>query len=379
MSLKKLFLFFIGWRLILFIFLFFAISTVTPQLNFLGGGLSDYLHKPYLWSWLNFDGEHFLSIAYQGYQPLTYFYFPAYPLLVRGISVFSKSVSGLAIVGLLVSHAAFLIGMIGLVRLIKLDYKEKIDLNTVLLLLLFPTSFYFASFYSESLFFALVVWSFYLARSKKWILAGILGGISTATRFVGIALLPALLLEAFIQIRGHKEKHLIKSILYSLLVLSGIFIYALFLRNKTGDYFEFYNSVGIFGQQRSAQIVLFPQVFYRYLFKIIPSIPYGFFPTVYTTYLELLTALLFLILSVISYFKQRLSYAVFLSLGFLIPTLSGSFSSLPRYVLVLFPGFILMAVFIGRFSKFVRFIIYSVLIVTLWIATSLFVRGFWIS
>jgi len=122
MSLKKLFLVYIGWRLMLFIFLFFAISTVTLQMNFLGGGLSSYLHKPYLWSWLNFDGEHFISIARQGYQPLTYFYFPAYPLLVRFLTrIVGESFNGYAKTGLFVSNISFLIGIIGLIRLIRLE------------------------------------------------------------------------------------------------------------------------------------------------------------------------------------------------------------------------------------------------------------------
>ncbi|MGB6882196.1 MAG: hypothetical protein WBD86_02760, partial [Microgenomates group bacterium] len=78
-SKKFIFRSFVFWRVLLFLFLFLAIGIVPLQQNFLGGGLSSYLRSPYLWAWGNFDGEHYLSIAFKGYQPLTYFFFPVYP------------------------------------------------------------------------------------------------------------------------------------------------------------------------------------------------------------------------------------------------------------------------------------------------------------
>ena len=211
MGIKKLLTFFLVWRILLFIFLFFALYYLPLQKNFLGGGLENYLEKPYLWAWANFDGEHFLAIAKEGYRPLTYFFFPVYPILTRlfagliGGSFYSYLVSGLFL-----SHSAFFIGLMGLVRLIRLDYKGNIVFLTIILVLLFPTSFYFASVYSESLFLALSVWTFYFARKKRWVLVGLLGAIASATRIVGVALFPALVVEALIQAKEKKTNlHLI--------------------------------------------------------------------------------------------------------------------------------------------------------------------------
>ncbi len=70
---------------------------------------------------------------------------------------------------------------------------------------------------------------------------------------------------------------------------------------------------------------------------------------------------------------------MFLVGGYLIPTLSGSFSSLPRYVLVLFPGYLLMADLIYKLPRLVRVIVFIILFFCLGIATSLYVRGYWLS
>ena len=274
---------------------------------------------------------------------------------------------------------AFFIGLLGIIRLIRLDFKKEIARITVILLLVFPTSFYFASFYTESLFFALAVWSFYFARKGNWVYSGLLGALATATRLVGIALIPGLIVEAWIQWKKNKNSLNTGTILGLILIPIGIFIYMYYLKVKTGDPLEFFHSVGIFGQQRSASLVLLPQVFYRYIFKILPNVNYYFFPVIFSTFIEFFSGVLFLALSVLSFYKLRFSYAVYLAAGYLIPTLSGSFSSFPRYVLVLFPAFILGALYLERYPKLVKIVAFSILLTLLGIATALFTRGYWVS
>lgn len=368
---------FVGWRLILFLFLFLAIRLIPLQQDFLGGRMANYLENPWLWAWVNFDGEHYLAIAQEGYRPLTYFFFPVYPMLVKALSVIGgfRRPDFLAFAGLLISNISFFIALVGFYKLVKLDKPTRIAKLAVLLLLLFPTSFFFASFYTESLFLALVVWSFYFARRGNFLLAGALGGISTATRILGLALIPALALEAW---KGGK-KNLLQKILGVLLVPVGLFIYMYFLKMKTGDPFEFLNTISVFGEQRSSELILLPQVFYRYLFKILPNLNYSSFPTVFTTVLEIATAAIFFVLAIISFVKTRLSYAVYFLIAYLIPTFSGSFSSFPRYALILFPAFILGAVLIASRPKVLRGIIYVILFITLAVSCMLFARGYWIS
>ncbi|MCX6706188.1 MAG: hypothetical protein NTV24_03760 [Candidatus Woesebacteria bacterium] len=141
----------------------------------------------------------------------------------------------------------------------------------------------------------------------------------------------------------------------------------------------FLHSLPAFGEQRSSIPILLPQVIYRYVFKILPNLNYSYFAGTFTTIMEFVVGIIFLVISVISFFKLRLSYSLFLILGYLIPTLSGSFSSLPRYVLVLFPAFILFSVWLDKTSRLVRIVSYTILLVGLIISLSLFTRGFWLA
>ncbi|OGM75733.1 hypothetical protein A2382_00580 [Candidatus Woesebacteria bacterium RIFOXYB1_FULL_38_16] len=364
------------WRVCLSVFLFVALRLLPLQQNFLGGGMSNYLSNPSIWAWVNFDGEHYLAIAREGYKPLTYFFFPLYPVIIGFLArLLDLNFLGYAILGLLVSHMTFLLAVVGFWKLIRLSNSRNKSFLAVLLLLFFPTSFYFAAYYTEALFLAIVVWSFYFARVQKWWLASLLATLGTATRLVGIVLLPSLIILYFLDM-----KNILRTWKWFILLLipAGLLIYMFFLYRSTGDPFEFLNSVGIFGEQRSSSFILLPQVFYRYFFKVLPNLN-NYWPVVFTTLLELFVAILYFVLCFYGWRKLKKGELMFLVGGYLIPTLSGSFSSLPRYVLVLFPGYLLMADLIYKLPRLVRVIVFIILFFCLGIATSLYVRGYWLS
>src|SRR4030042_402740 len=368
---------FLAWRITTIIFAVISPYFFSLQNNFLGGGIQNYLKDPWFWGFINFDGEHYMSIARSGYLPLTYFYFPLYPFIVRVFSLpFHLSFHATAVVGVVMSNIFLIISLLGLWKLLSLDYSKNIVQIALILLLLFPTSFYLGSFYTESLFLAIIVWSFYFARKKKWILMGILAGLSSATRIVGLALIPAFFFEIY---QNYNKRFTRASILGLILAPVGIIVYMVYLKIVSGDFLEFFNNVGIFGEQRQAALILLPQVFYRYIFKILPAINYNYLPVVFSTYMEFVTGLLFILLVILSFIKLRLSYAVYLFFGYIIPTFAGSFSSIPRYVLILFPGFLLAAIYISKYPKSIRITILTFLFIGLAIASMLFIRGYWIA
>jgi hypothetical protein len=245
----------------------------------------------------------------------------------------------------------------------------------ILLLVLFPTSFYFAAVYSESLFFALLVWTFYFARRGNYFAASILGMFLTATRFVGIIILPAILFEWFLQNRTNRLKHFPDVVLA---IPIGIFAYMYYLEKKVHDIFAFFTSLTAYGEQRSNHLITLPQVFYRYLFKILPNLNFNFFPGIFSTGFEFFIGIFYLFLSIIAFARVRFSYSIILLLGYLLPTFSGSFSSLPRYVLILFPAYIIFTQFVSK-SKFYLFVFSAISFILLVISFSLFARGYWIS
>lgn len=369
---------FVAWKIWLFVFLLFAVVFVPLRLHFLGGGLTHYIANPWFWAWSNFDGEHYLSIAQHGYGEGEQAFFPLYPLLMRLLVwPLRGDLFWLNIGGLVISHLSFLLALFGLWKLLSLDFKRGVVELALILLLVFPTSFYFGSVYTESLFFALVVWSFYAARRGWWLWAGILGGLASSTRFVGILLLPALLTEWWAQRRNVKFTMYNLQFLFLFIIPIGLLAYMYYLYQTTGDPLAFWHALPTFGEQRSAVPILLPQVFWRY-FKIFRDANLSD-PFFFTLILEAAAAVVFLILSMVGFIKLRLSYALFLFLGYLLPTFSGSFSSLPRYVLPLFPAFLLAAVLLERKPLWVKVGVVGLLFVLLGAATSLFVRGYWIA
>lgn len=375
----KILMIFLTWRVILIIILFLAIYFVPLGYKdrFLGGGPLNYQTSPHLFSWANFDGEHYLSIAIFGYKFLEQAFFPVYPMLIsffskpNPVDLFSSLVNS-AIVGMLISNVSFLFSLIFLWELIRIDFSKKIAYLTILLLILFPTSFYFGSVYNESLFLLLSVLSFYFARRGNWFAAGLLGLLSSATRIFGIFLLPALLIEAY------QQKAVLSKFFWIFLIPLGLGVYMLFQFLTVGDAFAFYHLQKIVGEQHQSGLTTLPQVYFRYIKMLITvNIQNPIFQTIV---LEFLTGALFFLLPIYGYFKKiRLSYLVYAMLGFLTPTIQGSFSSVPRYVIVFFPSFLAAALLIEKLPKLIKTIIIIISFIVLIIETALFLRGYWIA
>ncbi len=362
---------FFVWRIVIFIFAVVAIRFVPLfSHNYFGGGYSNYVINPLFWGHLNFDGEHYLAIAQDGYRPLEYFFFPLFPYLINALT-FVKTQEMYAVVGLIISNLSFLVALIGIFKLVKLDYKENIAKLTVILFLIFPTSFYFGMYYTESIFLALIVWSFYFVRRNNFILASIVAAFASATRLIGAVMLGVIAFELFL-----KKRRDFWTILISPL---GVILYVYYLWKQTGDPLIFLHQVSIFGEQRSSTLILLPQVLYRYIFKILPFVNYSYFPNVFTTYLEFIIGVGLIVLIIYGLFRLRLSYSIYAIFAYLIPTLAGSFSSMPRYALAIFPVFILMAIYIDKLPKFYKFILFSVMILLMFISTAMFWRGYWLS
>lgn len=375
---SKIFIWVVIWRFLLFIAAAISLAYLPiGDSRFLGGGEDLYLQVPLIQGWANFDGNNYVSIARDGYTVGKHSFFPFFPLL---ISVLARALGVSAVVsytllGLAISHFSLLLALVGLYKLLSLDYKKRVVETTILLILTFPMAFYFGTVYTESLFLCLVVWFFYFLRKNKWLPVLILGALASSTRIIGSIVAVVSFVKA-----GHGSEHK-RAIyyLYSIFTVTGIFAYMYYLYLRQGDPLAFYTEVSTFGEQRSAGVILLPQVFYRYIVKILPSLDLSNLPFTYIVWQEFLVGIIFLLLSIISVKKLDLKYSLFLILGYLIPTFSGSFSSLPRYVIVLFPAFLLIALFLERANKTVRLLYYFSSMLLLIINISLFFRGYWVA
>lgn len=329
---------FLIWRLILFIPVQFSILP-----------------------WANFDGAHYLTIASTGYTTEANF-FPLFPLLIRVLSpIFGDFYSGL-----LIANLSFLITLLVLYKLVMLDFSSKIAKQSIIFLLISPTSFYFGAIYTESLFLCLIVTSLYLARKGNWFWASSLAMLSSATRLPGIFMLPALI-YGYVRKEGFKLSF---KLLPFLLIPAGIVSYAIFNFYKWGDPLYFIKAHGTLLNSRSVDaIILFPQTIYRYI-KILTTLPVY----QYEWWIALFEIATFFVVFALLYIawkkKIRTEYIIFSFLTFFLPASSGTFSALPRYVLVLFPIFIALSLIKVKIVKISYIIISPILLFLLLVSFS---------
>lgn len=343
------------------------------SLNYLGGGLNNYIGGYYIFPWANFDGEHFTSIAYFGYQELQQAFFPLYPKLISlPMYFFGWTIEVAARSGYIFSSLSFVTALIFFYKLLKIDYPPKFALGVITILLLYPAAFYFNALYTESLFLMFITGSFYFFRTRNYFWSGIFGFFASLTRVFGVLLFFSFLIEIFLY------KLPVKKTFWIILIPIGLISYMTYLYLSIGDPFAFYNLQLVVGQQHQRGVILFPQVVYRYIKMVMGTSDVS--PLFTTILFELAAGIIFMLLPIIGFFKKvRLSYLFFAFFGYMLPTVQGSFSSLPRYVLILFPSFIILGLIIKNIPPFLKISLAIISFILLMIETSLFIRGYWVA
>lgn len=151
------------------------------------------------------DALWFLRIATHGYSTGdgSAAFFPLYPLLVRIVSWVIGGHPLLA--SLLVSNGAFFAALLVLYDLTAREYSADVARKAVVYIAIFPTAFFFLAPYSESLFLLWSVSAFRFARRDRWAMAALAGALAALTRGIGIVIAPALALMAVEQWRSSKR------------------------------------------------------------------------------------------------------------------------------------------------------------------------------
>lgn len=145
------------------------------------------------------DGGWYRSIAEHGYewrgpgQQSNLAFFPLYPILGRIASILFLGNSQLGL--LLVSNLAFLVALIYVYRLGRLEFDPDSGRRALIYMALFPFAVFFGALYTESLFVALAAAAFFYARQRNWPAALALAALLPVTRVMGLAIIPALVWE----------------------------------------------------------------------------------------------------------------------------------------------------------------------------------------
>lgn len=318
-------------------------------------------------SLIHWDAGWFLRVAGQGYDFDSAPFFPLFPLMIRLLTLVTRdSVAA----GFLISNISIFIAFYLLYRMVKDDYGEEVALTTVFVLMFFPTAIFFTSIYSESPFLAFALGAFYYARQKKWLAASVLGALAAFTRNIGVVLFFAFL---YMNYKENDHRLNLKQALQLLLIPFSLAVFMAVLWKYTGDPLAFAHSLNReywgyrhFAYPGAGQLLNLSLFFKNSEF-------YSLFES------GMAILFLFLVLQSFKYIKDR-SFLIFLVFGFLIP-----FSSvvdnlplgMPRYILVLFPGYITLSRILHKYNLVNVYSIVSVFVFS--VISVVFIIGRWIS
>jgi len=339
-----------------------------------------------LWqAWHRWDSLHYSYLATHGYTDWwRTVFFPLFPLLERGLALVTHDPF---IAGLIIANVAGLAMLVVLYRLVEADFDAERAYRTVLYLSLFPTAFFFAAAYTESisLFFCLL--SFYYMRQGRWWLAGLLGFFATLTRSTGLLLLLPFCFE-YLQQRQFKMKRIRFDILGGSLILAALGLFMAYCYRRFHSFFPFVRAEHFMWSRD-------PQSPWFLIKNIIAGIAQsnGFLSFHALRNIidagQILLILVLLILSIIGPWRFPRTlwvYTLYAVVLFVVLQLNpvkvnpirGPFplQSFPRYMLEIFPAFIVVAG-LGKY----RTIHLSYLMVSgvvLFVLLSLFLTGHWV-
>jgi hypothetical protein len=278
-------------------------------------------------------------------------YFPAYPLLMRYVGrAMGASPADMYRGGVIVSWVSFVVAMVLLYQLARLDLPRRRAERAVLLAAIFPFAFFYGVVYTESLFLAATLACFLFFRTGRWIRGGLCGAVATATRVNGIMMWPALAWMVYTQLaRGSsteagsdRRRAIASAVLGLLLVVSGIGAYSAYIYSVTGNPIEWAATRQRWGYYPGGA----PWTAPVRLIGALLAHPFTYLATEpmapYDT-LNGVTALVFIVATPFVWQRYGAAYGLFMAANLLLPLSSGQFEGLGRYCAVLFPFFIWLA------------------------------------
>jgi Mannosyltransferase (PIG-V) len=322
-----------------------AISFCTTAITFAFGACAVLVFEKaipgesWLAIWKRWDALPFLDLAQNGYphepgsREHVVALLPVYPLAIRAGHLF---IADWHLAAVVISNCCCAAALVYLFLLAHMEYDAALARGTVLFCAIFPTAYFLHIAYSESIFLLLTVAAFYYARRGQWLVCGLLGMFATGTRIPGVAVLPPLALE-YLQQRNFRWRGITASMGFLLLIPLGAVAYLLI------NYYCFHDPLHFLATQKQSW-----GVFLRWPVQSVTANWYGIrhfsADERVVQYGGPLAAFIFSTAALLAApFVLRPCYSLYLAISWVIIFFNNFTISSPRYILVLFPIFILLA------------------------------------
>jgi Gpi18-like mannosyltransferase len=309
------------------------------------------------------DSNWYLDIARNGYHAdedmtrANVVFFPLYPLLIKALSFFLAG--NLILSGWILSMLFLVLACVYLYKLVCDFHKNVEPLIAVSLLLIFPTAFFLNAVYTEALFLFLSVATFYYAKKRNYLLSGVLGFFASLTRITGVLLFLGIMAQFICNEGFGKDKKYFLKILPLMLVILGSASFFFYHWNNFGDFLLFFKVESAWGRSFSFNADHFTFANGAATTNSFLDFSYFFF---------IIGIVVFLIR------KKMYPYVFYAGSTVFAAVSSGTLMSIGRYILVLFPIYIVGASLRNEMAKYVWALV-SILLFAL--NTILFVNWYW--
>lgn len=295
----------------------------------------------------NFDGVLYMTIAREHYSVSQIAFFPLYPFILSLVSSLASNNTLLAgiVLSSLLTGASLLIWY----RVFQSLLSPTQSRRALVSFLTFPTAFFMLNVYTESLFvvlFGVYVWG--VIKRKWWLVVG--AGIALGlTRLAGVFTIGIPLMMYAAHLWDTKQYrtppiHLVSIFLAPLMGLCG---YMAYLWAQTGDALAFFTAQEQFNNARSTSLVLLPQVIWRYLSIFITAQVDVVYVVAVVEFVMFVLVASLLVYAGYAWWRKAVEHKhlderqqiyggliLFSVINLLVPTLTGTLGSIPRYALV---------------------------------------------
>lgn len=364
---KRLFVIFLIWLVVINVFALIGLNRLNLEPDTTYNWINpDRLEQDKDWNPIGlharWDSEWYLDIAQNGYsfngpgELSNIVFFPLYPLLMRLVALFTGG--NFVLAGWILSSLFLLLGLSYLFKIVK-EFHPRLNSHLpVLFLLIFPTAFFFNALYTESLFLFLSLATFYYGLKKNFRRAGIIGFLASLTRVTGVLLFIPLAWEYWKERDFNLKKCFCPSVIPLFFIPLGTSLFFGYHYLRFNDLLLFFKVESWWGR-----------AFELNLEHLAASNP----AALSNLALDVFFLVIALIATYLTFKKLRVSYGLYMlaNLGVILST--GTLMSIGRYILVLFPIYILLA----SAKKEVQLSWGFVSILLLAMNVILFVNGYW--
>jgi hypothetical protein len=256
------------------------------------------------------DGNWYIGIAHLGYHGFNYpastAFAPLYPLLIKVLS--GNNFAFMPFSAVLIANAFSFLGLYFLYKLVPLVLDEQYRLKVCFAYMVFPIlTLSGLVAYSESIFLAFTIGSYYFWKTEKYLLASLLAVCSIFTRQLGILIIVIFVVDTLVgyvtqQQKSHKR--ILKRSLVLLTSVAGAGAFYLFYYLISGNPFILIEAQSLFKNSFSPLKVL-PYIIVRFMVDMPKEQAYT------ATVPLMLLMTISIIATALFFFKKELSLSVY--------------------------------------------------------------------